>query len=276
MARPYTPPTWRLSSDRRTFEEVVKDIRYTVFSVVRLRPTAQADIYEKPVCLGSGFFVSNTLFMTCHHVVNPITLPHQDGDFYWLVSNFTGSRGTVHQLADLRVGVNLFLHPDSDLALIRCTLNQPYVALNFGDVPEGREIGVAGYPLARLDVANNDVTYDGMIFRVARGVVGASYPTTLNNSHCSLVNVPVVEVNFMFVPGNSGGPVFDAQTGRVFGFVQGFNTFKIIERVQTVQLVNPLPAGVGPQYIENLSALYSVAIRMERVRPFLAAQGVTL
>jgi hypothetical protein len=89
-------------------------------------------------------------------------------------------------------------------------------------------------------------------------------------------NMPVLEVNFLFVPGNSGGPVFDAETGRVAAFVHGYRTAKIRERVETVTMINPLPEGTSNTYVENVSALYSLAIKMERARPHLETNGVTL
>ena len=44
-----------------------------------------------------------------------------------------------------------------------------------------------------------------------------------------LLNAPILEVNFLFVPGNSGGPIFDAETSQVVGFVDAFTTIKIGE-----------------------------------------------
>jgi hypothetical protein len=274
MSKPYVPPTGRLSSKAREFEDVVRDIRYAVFSLVRLVPASEPNMYN-PRVLGSGFFVSHNTFFTCNHVVNPDDAPHKDGDLYRLVCNLTGTQGIHYQLPDVKVGANLHLYPESDAALIQvnadATQQQPFVALEYGVIPPGREIGVAGYPIAYM---KSDLTYDSMIFRVAKGVATASYPTTLKYTNGPLENIPVVEVNFMFVPGNSGGPVFDAKSGRVFGFVQGFNYFQVLQRVQTVS--GPLPDGVNPTYIEHMHGCYSVSIKMERARPHLEAHGITL
>jgi hypothetical protein len=279
MSKLYKPPTGRLNSQRRTFEEVVRDIRYTVFSVIRLRPAANGTFDCS--ALGSGFFVSHDIFLTCHHVANSVAAPHVDGDTYRLVS-LTDSKGAggVHQIGNVKVGETLHLFPDSDLALLRCVgrTDQPFVALEYGDVAIGREIGVAGYPVPQLlPGPNGDLAYNGLIFRVARGVLTSTYSTTINSDQgTALQDAPVLEVNFLFVPGNSGGPVFDAGTGRVMAFVHGYRTVKIRERLEQVTMVNPLPPGVANTYIENLNALYSLAIKMERARPHLEDLGVTL
>jgi hypothetical protein len=279
MPSVYTPPTGRLNTKRRLFEEVVRDIRYTIFSVIRLRPVDNGA--HNCVPLGSGFFVSREVFLTCHHVVNSPNAEHVDGDIYRLVA-VTDAKGGGNfvQIGDVKVGESLHLFPDSDLALFRCPIDaqRPFVALEYGEVPLGKDLGVAGYPLPRIAAApNGDLRYDGLVFRVARGPVTSTYITTVNTDQGIVMqNLPILEVNFLFVTGNSGGPVFDAETGRVAAFVQGYHTTKIRERVETVTMINPLPQGVPNTYVENLSALYSLAIKMERARPHLETYGVTL
>ena len=65
--------------------------------------------------------------------------------------------------------------------------------------------------------------------------------------------------------------------GRVLAFVHGYSTTKVRERVETVSLIKGgLPDGLSPKYIENLNALYSLGIKLDRVRGRLEALGVTL
>lgn len=189
--------------------------------MIRLRPAAN----ETHECsaLGSGFFVSPSVFLTCHHVVNSAIAPHRDGDCYRFVAlTDTKGGGVAHQMANVIAGQTLHLFPNCDLALFQPTniAPQPFVALDYGDHMVGKEIGVAGYPLAALAPnPGGDLAYNGLIFRVARGVMTSAYSTNINqDQNVMLPDVPVLEVNFLFVPGNSGGPVFDAETGRVIGF----------------------------------------------------------
>jgi hypothetical protein len=51
--------------------------------------------------------------------------------------------------------------------------------------------------------------------------VTSTFNTQLTTENGVLQNASVIEVNFLFVPGNSGGTVFDALTGRVGGYVEG-------------------------------------------------------
>lgn len=269
-------PTGRIRSKRRPFHDIVHDLRHTVFSVIRHR---SADKGFLATALGSGFFVSSNVFLTCHHVVNSQTAPHIDGDKYELVANLTGTSGAVHAVAKGIVGQNIHLFPESDLALLLSNVkpDQAFVSLDYGHVLEGKEIGVAGYPLPSLPVVEGVLRYDGLVYRVAKGVVTATYSTHIvPDQGQALDSVPIIEVNFLFVPGNSGGPIFDAETGRVLAFVHGYRTEKIRERIEEASLIQSFPDGMERRYIENLNALYSLGIRMDRVRPNLEKFGVSL
>jgi S1-C subfamily serine protease len=253
-------------------------MRHAVFSIVRMRPTAVPDVVDT-IALGSGFFVSPNVLMSCQHVFNSAAFPHQDGDIYRVVANVGAANPVIHDADNVRNGVNLHCYADADLALLEFPAGppRPFVALDYATTLEGREIGVAGYPLGRVVVVNGQQGYKQMIFRVARGVVTATYSTEWTDEFGTLNDLPVVEVNFMFVPGNSGGPVFDARSGRVIAFVKGFKFDKIMERAERfVNAPANLPAGLGPDYIASLHSIYSYAVKMERARPHLEAHGITL
>jgi hypothetical protein len=86
-----------------------------------------------------------------------------------------------------------------------------------------------------------------------------------------------VEVNFLFVPGNSGGPIFDAATGRAFAYVKGFRSHKISEKAEDCQLpADKIPDGIGNKYLSCVHAVYSTGIRLEFVRNQLEQFGVKL
>lgn len=249
-----------------------------MFSVVRSRPIAGGQFAGTP--LGSGFFVSPNVLMTSGHVLNPSNLPHQDGDAYLLVRS-DANGAIVHQLPDVKQGNQLHLFPDCDLGLLVAAglQGQAFASLDFGDWSTGKDIGVAGYPVPVLSVVNNQLAYDGLIFRVARGVITSTYRTDIPlDSGVVMKNLDLVEVNFLFVPGNSGGPVFDAETGRVGAYVEAFRTIKIRERLEKVNpdLAKTLPAGMSDQYIENVNALYSIALKVGQCRGQLEKFGVKL
>ncbi len=225
--------------------------------------------------LGTGFFVARDIFITCDHVMNNPGDPHQTGDSYVLVANLTGASGKMYSLPNPQIGQEISLFPNLDLAVLRVPntpQDQPYAPLEYGDVYEGESIGVVGYPLPVLQVVDGNIAFNAVIYRAASGSVTARY--TANDG--PLQNVPTIEVNFLFVPGNSGGPVFATNTGRVLGFVRGYRAVKIRETIATATMIPQMPLGLSNQYVESLSAVYSTAVKLDFVRATIESFGVTL
>lgn len=269
-------PAGKIPTKKRDFPSVVADVRHTVFSVHRHRPNGDGTFQITP--LGSGFFVSSQVFATCWHVIDSPQIPHKPGDLYRLVNNLDGKNGIIHEING-GLGVDIHLYPDHDFAILlsKSKPDQAYLPISYTDVKMGEEIGVAGYPLPQLskDAAGN-ITLGGTVYRVSHGVVNAVYNTDLNTGDGHpLTDVPVLEVNFLFVPGNSGGPIFQADTGRVMAYVKGFRTHKIQERQEQCTLI-PVPAGMQAEYLDGIYAVYSIGLTLDRVRSYLEDFGVTL
>jgi hypothetical protein len=269
-------PAGRLSSKVRPFRNVVSDVRHAVFSVNRHRPLPDGKCQISP--LGSGFFVSSRVFVTCWHVIDSPASPHQNGDVYRLVNNLDGTHGFVHEING-GLGKDIHLYPDQDLAILLSDtkLDQAFLPISYADVPVGQEIGVAGYPLARLLTdAGGNVTLGGLVYRVAKGVATAYYRTNLDSGYGHPLNDRMVlEVNFLFVPGNSGGPIFDAENGRVIAYVEGFQHYKIKEVLEHYTQT-PVPGGMSAEYLDSVYAVYSVGLTLEPVRVQLEEFGVRL
>jgi hypothetical protein len=86
----------------------------------------------------------------------------------------------------------------------------------------------------------------------------------------------VLEVNFMFVSGNSGGPVFEAETGRVVGMVQGIRWAKVAEQIAQITTPNvQLPLGLNANYVACIHAIYSLGIELNCFRSTLEGFGIT-
>ncbi len=227
---------------------------------------------------GPVFFVSSRVFLTCWHVIDSPGSRHKKGDIYRLVNNLDGTHGIIHSI-DGGLGKDIHLYPDRDLAILLSNSkpDQAFLPISYADIPVGQEIGVAGYPLARLMTdANGSVTLSGMVYRVAKGVATAFYRTDINagDGH-PLKDAMILEVNFLFVPGNSGGPIFDAETGRVVAYVKGFQRHKIQEVHETCQLI-PIPPGMSEEYLDSVYAVYSLGLTLEPVRAQLEEFGVSL
>jgi hypothetical protein len=87
------PPNSKLKTTHRDFLKVVYDMRHVVYSVIRQRPVMvnnQQGFHS--AARGTGFFVSQEIFVTCNHVVNAIEDPHQVGDHYDLPPAFVHVR----------------------------------------------------------------------------------------------------------------------------------------------------------------------------------------
>jgi S1-C subfamily serine protease len=204
--------TGKLSAKKRDFKNIVSDIRQAVFSVVRQRPIGNGQFQTQP--LGSGFFISQTVFITCWHVIDSPSTPHQPDDSYVLVNNLDGKNSANYTISG-GIGEDIHLFPELDFAIILCRANplKPYMPIGYACVPVGGEIGKAGYPLSTVGTnPDGSANISGLVYRVAKGTATAVYRINWNaGDGYPLLDTPVVEVNFFFVPGNSGGPVFDAE-----------------------------------------------------------------
>lgn len=279
MPKPWTPPTGRISCVRRPFADVVKDLRFCVFSIIRFRahPPGQDKQYQiGPI--GSGFFVAPTVFLTCNHVMNGVMTAHQVGDKYQLVRT-TGSAVLGIAIPTVEIGQQLHLFPDYDAAILSTPADnpQPYASVGYSDAAEGLEIGVAGYPLSQITAGpGGQPQFQGVVYRVAKGVVTSTIRQRLHPApDPQTMELSTVEVNFLFVPGNSGGPIFDAETGRVLAFVHGFLNREIIQKYVDTNAQH-VAAGAAPKHVQSLHAVYSLGIRLENIRGELEKVGVTL
>lgn len=275
----WQPPTGRIRAGYRSFTEIVRDMRYCVFSIVRLRPDppGQATRFFT-TAIGSGFFVGPNVLLTCNHVMNMVGNPHVAGDSYMLVQNLGSGRVKHSALWPLTVGQDLHLFPDCDLAIIQTPGEpQPYATVGYNDLLEGADIGIAGYPLSQvLAGPNGEPQFPGIIYRVAKGVVTSTVTQNLDprpNPRTRPLNT--IEVNFLFVAGNSGGPIFDAEIGRVMAFVHGFTNREIVQNYADTSAQN-IAAGAPNKHIQSLHAIYSLGIKLDSVRQELERFGVVL
>ena len=269
-------PAGKVPTKPRSFHIVAADVRHTVFSVQRFRPRPDGLYDITPI--GSGFFVTSEAFVTCCHVINGSMSPHKEGDLYRLVNNLDGEHGIVHEING-GVGKDIHLFPDDDLAILisKSKKDQAFLPVSYADLAVGAPLGVAGYPLGQLsNDAMGNLTLKGIIYRVSQAPANAVYRTDLSwKNDVPLKDVTVVEVNFLFVPGNSGGPIFDAETGRALAYVKGFRYPKIIEMKETCNLI-PVPDGMNGDYMSAIYAVYSVGLTLDRVRKHLEKFGVQL
>jgi hypothetical protein len=230
------------------------------------------------VTLGSGFFVAPTVFLTCNHVMNGMRLPHQSGDNYRLLRSVGAGRVREISIPVVEIGQQLHLFPSQDAAILQTPADdpQPFASIGYTDAAEGHELGVAGYPLSQIVPGPDGQPQFQGVYRVAKGVVTSTIRQRLNPRPDPLTaELGTLEVNFLFVPGNSGGPVFDAETGRVLAYVHGFIDREIVQRLADTKKEH-VDAGANPKYIQSLYAVYSLGIQLDNIHAILDEFGVTL
>jgi hypothetical protein len=239
------------------------------------------------VTLGTGFLCGAGRLVTCAHVIedphgSDIARQHVDTDHYALVSHddegnwqyyigafqkeVTMFVDVSHDLAFLYLGENFYHAPDG--AVVRD--KREYIRVGRSPSLIGNQVGVLGYPLVKLEFESNDIQkpkLGDVILRADLGVVNARYAAAVDKVY--------YDYTMAFNPGNSGGPVFDTETGRAIALVQGFKTINILTReVDVPTTLTPVKYGLE-SYISNVTASYSVGIALFPLEAILSRHGVS-
>jgi len=147
----------------------------------------------KVVSSGSGFFVSEDGYiLTAEHVV------HNALDKI-VVFVLNGNKLEPHS------GKIISINEDADVALLKIE-GKDYNYLDFEEkeIKDGMDIGFIGYPLG----IQYPVTHKGIL----SGRISSKYPEKLNPVNIFMINAFVNS-------GNSGGPLFNANNGKVIGII---------------------------------------------------------
>jgi serine protease Do len=203
--------------------------------------------------LGTGFAVANgSLVVTCAHVI-PKPLDSANNE---TLAIFTGADQTV-----LRRQVELVaLDEDYDVALLRILTNErfPPLTLTSERTPqEGQAIAVTGFPIPGA-LGLYPVTHSGVVAAITPFARPASANQQLDGDMVRRLrnNFAVLQLDITAYPGNSGSPVYDAQTGEVIGVVNSVLVRGGRERALSA------PSGI------------TYAVPIQHLRPFLRRHGV--
>lgn len=190
--------------------ETIRLIKPSIVGIGTYHPTNR----PQSRVLGTGFVISpGNLIVTNHHVVDRLLDTERKEKLVAFAGN--GKRG---QLLDLKL---LAKSERYDLAVLAIPKKLPAMNLaSSGMRAEGESIAFTGFPMGAV-LGLYPVTHRGIISSITPIAIPAPSSSQLNASKINALRNPttVYQLDATAYPGNSGSPVFDAQTGRVVGIV---------------------------------------------------------
>ena len=166
--------------------------------------------------IGTGFATGDGLsVLTCAHVIQKLL----DANPNEVIGILTG-QGEVAQFRPAKVQA---LDAEHDLALLRLT-GTPLPAMTLGDaatVREGQAMAFTGFPLGTL-LGLHHVTHRATVSSLTPVVMPSENAQRLDARRLAqLQKAPytVFQLDATAYPGSSGSPLFDPETGLVYGIV---------------------------------------------------------
>jgi hypothetical protein len=184
-------------------------------------PKFDADIVGSATCI-----VANRYLITAHRVLNNGEARQPDDKFYAMIAPDNGV-----QLFHFPVTGFALEDPDRDLAVLEIGAcvngNKRLVALplSMREVPDGTSVLAVGYPASpvfelEVDAEGNYASGSSELkSHVNTGIVSACFPDLRGN--------PLYEVNFGWLPGQTGGPMLRLGTPRaLFALMRDFRPIR--------------------------------------------------
>jgi serine protease Do len=167
---------------------------------------------------GTGFVVGDgSLIATNFHVLPEVI--NKDGATSLAVVAFRNPNENQGQVRRVRLVASDRVR---DLALLQLE-GTPLPALVLDDVParEGQNIALMGFPIGSA-LGFAPVTHHGIVSSITTAALPAPTAGQLDPRAVAALrngNFEIYQLDATAYPGNSGGPLFDAETGRVLGIV---------------------------------------------------------
>lgn len=164
---------------------------------------------------GTGFAVGNGSYViTNAHVIPPV-LDTEKKEF---LAIFTGEGRT----AQARKATKVAIDPAHDLVLLKIE-GTPLLALKLGDssqIKEGQQLLFTGYPLG-LILGLYPATNRAFVSAIAPIVIPPASSQELNLNMVNRLRHPfsIFQLDATAYPGNSGSPLYDPDTGKVYGII---------------------------------------------------------
>jgi S1-C subfamily serine protease len=186
------------------------NVTQKMFSALALviTPTANGNAFGTAFCVYSNS--QHSYFITNKHVIADATgdtllHPANSGD------TILKARVYPNKYPGESTDFRFTMNPKDDLAVLVADIeNYPAVVLSDAKVLPGTAIGIAGYPDYRLKLNENRLQEIENIF------------PSVHFGHTNAVEtMGYMEIDALVDHGNSGGPMFDQNTGVIYGVVVG-------------------------------------------------------
>lgn len=202
---------------------------------------------------GTGFIVADGL----HVLTNAHVIPSEEpGRIDRSVAVQVWSAASQWQLRSAKV---IARRPDRDLALLLIDGPAvPALRLATHEAPEGLPIALMGFPLGGA-LGYSHVTHRGIVSSrtaIAPPATGAQGLSERSVKQLREGSFDVLQLDATAYPGNSGGPVLDAETGEVVGVV----SMVLVKGTKEAALSAPsgisyaIPARFAAQMLKDVSA----------------------
>ncbi len=200
----------------KTLPQIVKQIKPSIVGVGTLQTTRRPPSSLK----GTGFVVAEGYHIITNNHVIPKYINTEKKESLVIFYNKANSGKTSRvQYRKVRV---LDTDVEHDLALLRIEGTKlPALKIETTHKPqEGEDIAFTGFPIGAV-LGLFPVTHRGIISAISPVVIPAPSSSTLSAKMIQRLKNPyyVYQLDATAYPGNSGSPVFDTETGQVFGVI---------------------------------------------------------
>jgi S1-C subfamily serine protease len=203
---------------------------------------------------GSGFvFGDGTLVATNYHVISQKLDPQKVQ--YHIVFSGTGRKPKIHRAEIIAKDI------DHDLAILKLSSALTPIKLARSNyVDDGTEVLLTGFPIGAVL---------GLYPATHRGIVAATTPDVIPTAHSSRLSIKMLdrlEKKFMIYqlditayPGNSGSPLYAADSGEVIGIL---NKVFVKESKETVlEKPSGISYAIPVKYLTQLAKRQGIEVK---------------
>lgn len=194
---------------RADLVQTVAKVKPAVVAIGSYQPTRNPSrVYQ-----GTGFVVGDGLTVVTNAHVVPRTLDVGNKEELIVLAQIDGKP----QFRQARIAM---VDVEHDLLVLRVN-GQPLPALTLGDsttLKEGAEVAFTGFPLG-MALGMRPVTHHGIISAITQVATRAPDARYLNGKSIDRLRNQffVFQLDATAYPGNSGSPMYDPETGAVYG-----------------------------------------------------------